>query len=80
MTDALDDRKARCAICGKVVSAQFWICRGCETLWELRKPFEQWPDWARTLVLEFEQPRRRNAEIAPELVSLEQAEAEGFAL
>ena len=52
---------AECMICGKPISTRFFACETCERAYpDLKRPFAEWPDWARYLKRE-EQRRRFRA-------------------
>ena len=47
-----------CMICGRFITASFWVCASCEEEHGLNVPFRQWPVWAKELKREHERGRR----------------------
>ena len=66
-----------CCICHKPITAQFWVCAECEKLYELRKPYQEWPAWAKFLATDMKKWRWRDMN-GPQFVTQEVAEWEGF--
>ena len=40
---------AECAICARTIPDRWWVCQECRDVWELRRPFANWPEWAKEL-------------------------------
>jgi hypothetical protein len=39
----------KCMVCGRFITASFFVCRDCEALYGLRGPSSVWPEWARVM-------------------------------
>ena len=54
-----------CCICGKKITAQFWVCKACEQEYGLayengkQKPRKEWPEWAQAMYNEAQNDRYR---------------------
>jgi hypothetical protein len=62
---------AQCCICGTNITERFWACEACERGYDLKRPFPEWPEWARYLQRdEATRRRRRDHEVQVIPVSL----------
>lgn len=48
-----------CCICGKPITARFWVCAACEDAYELKGGYHDWPEWIQALVILEQRERRR---------------------
>ena len=47
-----------CAVCGKPITARFWVCRACEEAHGLVKvKYRNWPEWVKECVRPYRRQR-----------------------